>query len=95
MLCRQFSISQTLLSKTISFIRDNNLDTIPNFVYISTPVFLHTGYGYPRVLPGPTILISPMLSHPGLDKNHMYLMHRLYMKSRECCQVMLVFTVIT
>ena len=33
-------------------------------------------------LPGPTILISPMLSHPGPDKNHMYLMHRLYRKSR-------------
>ena len=44
--------------------------------------FLHTGYGYPRVLPGPTILISPMLSQPGPDKNHVYLMHRLYRKSR-------------
>ena len=30
----------------------------------------------------PTNLISPMLSHPGLDKNHVYLMHRLYRKSR-------------
>ena len=28
----------------------------------------------------PTNLISPMLSHPGLDKNHVYLMHRLYRK---------------
>ena len=43
----------------------------------STLNFLHTGQGYPRVLPGQTILISPMLSHPGPDKNHMYLMHRL------------------
>ena len=25
--------------------------------------------GYPRVLPEPTILISPMLSHSGPDKN--------------------------
>ena len=31
---------------------------------------------------GPTNLISPMLSHPGLDKNHVYLMHWLYRKSR-------------
>ena len=30
----------------------------------------------------PTNLISPMLSHPGPDKNHVYLMHRLYRKSR-------------
>ena len=35
-----------------------------------------------HVLPGPTILISPMLSHPGRDKNHVYLMHWLYRKSR-------------
>ena len=26
--------------------------------------------------------ISPMLSHPGPDKNHVYLMHRLYRRSR-------------
>ena len=31
--------------------------------------FLHTGIGYSRVLPGPTILISPMLSHLGPEKN--------------------------
>ena len=30
----------------------------------------------------PTNLISPVLSHPGLDKNHVYLIHRLYRKSR-------------
>ena len=28
------------------------------------------------------MLISPMLSHPGLDKNHVNLMHRLYRKTR-------------
>ena len=32
-------------------------------------------------LPGPTVLISTMLSHPGPDKNHVYLMHWLYRKS--------------
>ena len=31
-------------------------------------IFLHTRQEYPSVLPGPTILISPMLSHPGPDK---------------------------
>ena len=36
----------------------------------------------PRVLPEPSILILPMLSHPGPDKNHVYLMHWLYRKSR-------------
>ena len=30
----------------------------------------------------PTNLISPRLSLPGLDKNYVYLMHRLYRKSR-------------
>ena len=44
-------------------------------------IFLHTGLGYSRVLPGPTILISPLLSHTGLNKNHAYLMHMLYRKS--------------
>ena len=34
------------------------------------------------VLPGLTILISPMLPHPGPDKNHVNLMHLLYRKSR-------------
>ena len=43
--------------------------------------FLHTREGYPRVSPVPTNLISPMLSHPGPDKNHVYLMHWLYRKS--------------
>ena len=42
--------------------------------------FLYTGY--PRVLPGLTILISPMLSHPGPDKNHVNLIRWLYRKSR-------------
>ena len=45
--------------------------------------FLHTGYGYPRVLPGPTILISPMLSQPGPDKNHVYLMHLSHVSTRQ------------
>ena len=35
-----------------------------------------------RVSPVSTNLISPMLSHPGPDKNHVYLMHLLYRKSR-------------
>ena len=30
-------------------------------------LFLHTGEGNPRVLPGPTILISTMFSHQGPD----------------------------
>ena len=34
--------------------------------------FLHTGYGYPYVLPGPTILISSMLSHTGPDKTRVF-----------------------
>ena len=46
--------------------------------------FLHTRYGYTRVSPVPTNLISPILSHPGPDKNHVYLMHRLCRKSRIC-----------
>ena len=34
--------------------------------------FLHTRKGYPRVSPVPTNRISPMLSHPGPDKNYVY-----------------------
>ena len=34
-----------------------------------------------RILPGLTILISPMFFHPGPDKNHVNLMHWLYRKS--------------
>ena len=32
--------------------------------------------------PVPTNLISPMLSYPGPDKNHVNIMHWLYWKSR-------------
>ena len=45
------------------------------FLAVLENSFLHTRKGYPRDSPVPTNLISPMLSHPGPDKNHLYIMH--------------------
>ena len=50
-------------------------------VWMHDVFFLHTIQGYPSVLPGLTVFISPMLSYPGPDKNHLNLMHWLYRKS--------------
>ena len=62
---------------------DQDLFCLPFHLHLLNTLllFLRNGYGYLLVLSGQTILISPMLSHPALDKNHMYLIHWLYRKS--------------
>ena len=75
-------ISYTCFDCAPFYLRPSMPSSIGIFAIASDDYFLHTGYEYPRVLPGLTILISPTLSHPGPDKNHANLMHWLYRKSR-------------